>query len=163
MFNRLVNDPRTQAHILQRWPAGRVTMADGQLVQIRCGVIPRRVSVARVWMETKLRSNRHDRCNLHYHSPLFAQYLSLDYVLSSRQTRLATFRGACQMLDEIARLRSAVAIFAHVSTMEISDRLLLRWGWQRHLLSARGRHWVKRFYNGYPVIELERYLAQSAS
>ncbi len=31
------------------------------------------------------------------------------------------------MLDEIARIREAVAIVAHISTTSISDRLLRRW------------------------------------
>ncbi len=82
----------------------------------------------------------------------------LDFVRSGPGTQLATFRGACQILDEIARLRESVAIVAHVSTEAISDRLLTRWGWEQHATGMRGRHWIKRFYNGYPAINCERYL-----
>lgn len=84
----------------------------------------------------------------------------LDYVRSGPGTQLATFRGACQVLDEVARLREAVAILAHVSTDAISDRLLLRWGWEPHASNLDGRHWIKRFYNGYRPLDVDRYVSQ---
>ncbi len=133
-------------------------MRSGRLLEIRCRILPRRVSVARVWWDSRHRSRDDDQCTLDYHGPLLGGYLSLDYIASGRGTRLATMLGACQLLDEIARIREAVAIFAHVSTTAISDRLLIRYGWQRHLPSLPGRHWVKRFYDGYPEIDVRRYL-----
>jgi hypothetical protein len=66
------------------------------------------------------------------------------------------------MLDEVARVREAVAIFAHVSTEAISDRLLERWGWEPHT-KMRGRHWVKRFYNGYAENDISRYLRDTSA
>ncbi|MGV3486536.1 MAG: hypothetical protein ACO1RT_19115, partial [Planctomycetaceae bacterium] len=81
-------------------------------------------------------------------------------VRSGPGTQLGTFRGACQVLDEVARLREAVAILAHVSTDAISDRLLLRWGWEPHASNLDGRHWIKRFYNGYRPLDVERYVSQ---
>jgi hypothetical protein len=82
----------------------------------------------------------------------------VDYIQSGPLTQLATLRGACQLLDEVARLRQSVAILAHVSTEAISDRLLQRWGWEPHAGQLQGRHWIKRFYNGYPKVDIDRYL-----
>jgi hypothetical protein len=161
VFNlrRVTRDPIGDAAVLARWPAGRIEMRAGSLVDIRCGIFPRRASVARVWMESRFRPRHPDRCVLHYHCPWFAKYLVLDYVVSGRQTRFETFRGACQVLDHIAKIRGSVAIFAHLTTSDISDRLMTRWGWQRHLPDLPGRHWLKRFYDGYPDVDVRRYLA----
>lgn len=158
MLTRTITDPPTQAAIIQRWPSGEIRMSGGKLVEIRCGIFVRRASVARVWLESRRRSQFRDRCALYYHSPLLSRYLSLDLVLAGPQTCLSTVRGACEVLDEVARLRGAVAIFAHVSTTKISDRLLVRLGWQQHRLGSPGRHWVNRFYDGYPDHDVDRYL-----
>ncbi|HBJ35186.1 MAG TPA: hypothetical protein DDZ51_10615 [Planctomycetaceae bacterium] len=160
MMKRTVTDLRIQSGVLKTWPSGKIRMSGGKLLDIRCGIVARRSSVARVWLESRFRSQPPDRCVLHYHSPFLSRYLSLDLVLAGPQTHLSTIRGACAMLDEIARLRGAVAIFAHVSTTRISDRLLQRLGWQRHLQGESGRHWIKRFYNGYPDHDLQRYVTQ---
>lgn len=151
----LIRDQNT----LARWPAGKITVAAGQLVGVRCAILPRRPSVARVWWETRRRSTASDRCVLYYHSPLFSRFLVLDFITSGRRTRLSTFFGACLVLDEIARIKQSVAIFAHLSTEAISDRLLLRLGWQQHMPQAAGRHWVKRFYDGYPSASPSRLQA----
>jgi hypothetical protein len=158
MMKRTIVDFRAQAATLKFWPSGKITMASGKLIDIRCGLLPKRVSVARVWLETHFRSLPEDHCTITYHSPLGSRYLALDLVLAGPRTRLCTIRGACETLDEIARLRGAVAIFAHVSTSRISDRLLQRLGWQQHCLESPGRHWVKRFYDGYPDHDIQRYV-----
>jgi hypothetical protein len=36
--------------------------------------------------------------------------------------------------------------------------LLQRQGWERHLQHWSGRHWIRRFYDGYPDSGIERYL-----
>ena len=86
----------------------------------------------------------------------------LEFVQSGPSTQLATFCGACQILDEVAKLRHSVAILAHVSTNAITDRLLRRWGWEPHAGNLAGRHWIKRFYDGYPDIDIQRYLTVSS-
>jgi hypothetical protein len=43
------------------------------------------------------------------------------------------------------------AILAEVTNAAISDRALIRFGWQTHLEHSRHRHWIKRFYGKYPT------------
>jgi hypothetical protein len=163
MLGRRVTDLTRQAAVLKRWPAGRIVMQNGRLVEIRCGLIPRRVSVARVWWDNWRRPVVGDQCTLNYHGPIFGGYLTIDYLASGRGTSLPTILGACRVLDEIAGIRGAVAIFAHISTTAVSDRLLLRYGWESHLHGTPGRHWVKRFYNGYPDTDIRPYLRGAES
>ena len=153
-----ITDPRGQADLLRSWKAGRIIMRNGRLAKIcrRRWAAP--ASVARVWFQSRFRRGAGDECILDYHSPRIGGFVVLDYIRSEPGTQFKTFRGACQVLDEIAKRREAVAILAHVSTDAISDRLLLRWGWQRHAAHLNGRHWIKRFYQGYPNIDLDRYL-----
>lgn len=147
---RNVTDPDGQATIVARWPAGKIVLANGKLIEIRCGIVSPRPSVARVWWANRLRRLPADHCVLHYRNPWRSRYLVLDYLATGQRTQLSTVLGAGVVLDEIARIRGAVAIFAHLSTDAISDRLLHRLGWQPHCPRAAGRHWIKRFYDGYP-------------
>ncbi len=159
-----VTDPIRQADILKNWRSGRIVMRNGRLVAIRRrGFLAAPASMIQVWCQTRFRSGEQDVCWLDYRSSRIGGLMVLDYVRSGPSTRLATFRGACQILDEVARLRQSVAIVAHVSTEAITDRLLVRWGWQRHAGNLKGRHWIKRFYDGYPSVDIPRYLDKPAT
>ena len=155
-----VTDPRGQADSLRTWNSGKIIMCDGRLVAIRRRRWAAPASIARVWFQTRLKAGNHDECVLDYRSSRIGGFMVLDYIRSGPGTRFATIRGACQILDEIAKQRQAVAIFAHVSTDAISDRLLRRWGWEPHANNMTGRHWIKRFYDGYPVVNLDQYVSQ---
>ncbi len=152
-----IRDPDQRAAI-RRWRRGRITMRGGRLVSLA----PRRwtlpTSIARVWWQQRFRPGDVDQCLLDYRSSRLGGFIVLDFVQSGPATQLDTFCGACQLLDEVARIREAVAIVAHVSTTAISDRLLRRWGWQPHAHGLGGRHWIKRFYDGYQTIELDHYM-----
>lgn len=150
MLTTRLTDLVGQQHLLARWPCGRIVMRQGCLVEVRCGLLPRRASILRVWWDNRFRPLGEDTCVLHYHRPLLAGYLCLDYLVAGPATRWATIGGALRVLDEVARRRRAVAIFAHVSTVRISDAVLLRQGWKPVSQGSPERLWVRRFYNGYP-------------
>jgi len=156
-----VTDLVAQADIVHSWKSGRITMREGLLVSIRRRRLKIPASIARVWIQERFKPGNRDQCTIDYRSSGIGGFIVLEFIQSGPSTQLATFRGACQMLDEIARIRQSVAIFAHVSTDAITDRLLLRWGWERHAGKLSGRHWIKRFYSGYPPVNLSRYNATS--
>ena len=158
-----VTDPHLQADLLRSWKNGRIVMRDGKLVAIRKRHWAATASIARVWFQTRFKPGNSDQCVLDYRSSRLGGLMVLDYIRSGPKTRLATVRGACQILDEVARLRQSVAILAHVSTGAISDRLLTRWGWEPHATNLAGRHWIKRFYGQYPSVTTERYVIKSSN
>jgi len=159
MLPRPITDPQHDRERLRRWRAGRIEMRAGQLVGIGRRWLPRRASIAEVWLQSRCRWGPTDRCRLDYHQPWGSPgFLVLDYVAAGPGTSLKTFRGALEVLDAIARQRRSLAILAHVSTSAITDRLLRRWGWEAHLPQQAGRHWIKRFYEGYPASRLADYL-----
>ena len=157
-----VTDPIQGADQLRRWRYGRIVMRGGALVEIQRRLVCGSVSVAQVWWQAKYGRQDDDVCWLDYHQPLgMPRFLTLDYVRSGSLAGYKTFVGACHVLDEVARIRDATAIVAHVSNHNITDRLLRRLGWQQHLHHWKGRHWIRRFYDGYPESTLERYLITS--
>ena len=153
-----VSDPIANAEKIRRWQCGRIVMQGGRLVEVQHRLTCGSVSMAQVWWQAKYGRDDDNLCWLDYHQPLgMPQFLTLDYIRSGRHAGYKTFVGACHVLDEIARIRSAQAIVAHVTNQSISDRLLTRLGWQRHLEHWKGRHWIRRFYDGYPDSTLHRY------
>ncbi|MEE2934510.1 MAG: hypothetical protein VYA84_00770 [Planctomycetota bacterium] len=154
-----VSDPIRQASQLRRWRCGRIVMQSGRLVEIQHRLFCGNVSVAQVWLQAKYRRSDDDLLWLDYHQPIgMHAFLTLDYIRSGTHAGYKTLRGACRVLDEIARIRNAQAIVAHVTNSQISDRLLHRLGWEQHLKQWKGRHWIRRFYNGYPTSKLSPYL-----
>ncbi len=154
-----VSDPIRDAEKIRRWRCGRIVMQAGRLVEIQRRLCCGSVSVAQVWWQAKYGRNDDDVCWLDYHQPFgMPSFLTLDYIRSGSLAGYKTFVGACHVLDEIASIRGASAIVAHVTNQHISDRLLVRLGWQRHLNHWSGRHWIRRFYDGYPESSVQRYM-----
>jgi hypothetical protein len=142
---------------------GRIVMRGGMLAAVRRRAFGRRGSSFRIWCDAHFPRGCADCCWLDYRGTRRRPgFLTLEYVRSGPRTSLASFAGALHVLDRIAELREAQAIFAHVGTSAISDRLLRRWGWERHAERLGGRQWVKRFYNGYPSPNFARYLPESS-
>ncbi|MCG8648264.1 MAG: hypothetical protein MI861_00435 [Pirellulales bacterium] len=153
-----VENPLSGAEKIRRWRCGRIVMRDGRLVEVQRRLFCGSVSVAQVWWQAKYSRCDDDVCWLDYHQPMgMPQFLTLDYIRSGRSAGYKTIVGACNVLNEIARIRSVSAIVAHVTNRSISDRLLRRLGWQQHLQHWNGRHWIRRFYDGYPESSLHRY------
>ncbi len=128
------------------WRSGVIEIRDGKLVGVRRR-LGRRVS----WWRAKLqggwwhRWRRGDCCRLYYYQPLsIPDYLTVSFVVSTRQTRLITARKALTVLDEIALRKGSWAIVAQPINLRISDRLMARWGWEAHCTGQPGRHVIKR-------------------
>ena len=155
----LITDPRESASDIRRWRCGRIIVQGGKLVGVQKRLWCGSVSMAQVWWQSRYGRPNDDLCWLDYHQPMgMPGFLTLDYIRSGSQAGYKSFLGACGVLDEIARIRRAQAIVAHVSNAAISDRLLSRLGWERHLEQWSGRHWIRRFYDGYPASTVHRYV-----
>jgi hypothetical protein len=148
-----VRDLRNDTVPLVQRPYGVIEMADDRLEAVHLRPFPKLISGTEVSFFGG-RFHRHaggNRCLLFYNQPRqSSSFLALKYIVSSRQCSFKTFRGATIILDEIARLKGTDAIVCEVRNLRISDRLLQRWGWERHLASSRRRHFIKRFYGTYP-------------
>ena len=90
-------------------------MADERFVAVHLRPWPKSVSIAEIvtlgrWRHDRTRG---DRCLLYYNEPWTCPgFLSLNYVVSTRDTTLKTALGALTVLDEIARLKQTDAIVA---------------------------------------------------
>jgi len=154
-----VSDPRANEPKIRRWRCGRIVMRGGKLIEIQQLLLCGNVSVAEVWLQAKYGRRDDDCCWLDYHQPLgIPSFLTPDYIRAGTLASYKTLIGVCQTLDEIARIRSTAAIVAHATNQNISDRLLLRNGSQRHMERWKGRHWIRRYYDGYPKSRIHRLI-----
>ncbi len=131
------------------WWAGVIVVEDGELRSIRRRWWPRLVSglEATWWAGRRLKGAGKDECRLFWSAPRTAPgYLTLNYIWSGSGTRFETVRTAVAALDQIAWLRRADAIVCEVFNPRISNRMMVRWSWEQHLLLSGRRHWIKRFY-----------------
>jgi hypothetical protein len=148
-----VSDWPHRAAELREGACGLIEVSDERLVSVRVRRVARRPSrvEALLWGRLVHRWRDGNRCWLYYRQPRrFPRYLVLDYVISTRGTKLATFRGSLALLEEIARIKGSDALLCDVVTARISHRLLTRWGWAPHAPSRWHRNYIKRFYGQYP-------------
>jgi hypothetical protein len=139
-FIQTIADPAHARETLARRPYGVIETAGGELAAIHLRPWPKLFASPRRPIASG------DRCWLYYNQPRSCRdYLALKYVVSTRDCTFETARAAMVALDEIARIKRSLAIVCHVANDKISHRLLIRWGWERHLLESGRRHYIKRF------------------
>jgi hypothetical protein len=139
--------------VIRRRRYGVIEVRCGEFVGIHFRPWPKIISVAEAWWDGGVRSrNSCDRCLLYFNQPISSSnYLALKYIVSSQETSVKTIRLALRLLDEVAKIKQTDAIVCEVSNLRISDRLLERWGWERHVENSRRRHRIRRFYGNYPT------------
>ena len=127
---------------------GVIQVRSGTKTTLRFRSFPKVVSIwhvlwGRVWTHDR-RSG--DCCELYYDAPSHCpDFVVIKWMLSHRNTTFHTTRTAMKTLDEIARIRQARAIVFHASNDRITDRVMERFGYERHAMHLRGRHYIKRF------------------
>jgi hypothetical protein len=142
-----------QAREVVAWRAGRIVTEAGRLGWIERRWWAYKASRFRVAWDTARRPRGLVGCQIFFHhSPSNPDFLVLGYVSSHPRASLSSLYCGLVVLDEIARLKGSSAIVAEVTNDRLSDRLLARWGWEPHCRNWRGRHFIKRFYGGYPVL-----------
>ncbi len=140
-----------QQELLKQRTCGRIFVERTRLVAIYGRWWPYYGNLLQAAWDQRFR-RQEDCCELYYHVPWSApQYLSLSYIRAGQRATPSTVMAACMVLDEIARLKNASAIVAHITNGRISDRVLQRWGWEPHCPTLPGRHFIKRFYGKYPA------------
>lgn len=155
MFQPLiVTDLDSQADLVRDARYGMIETVDGRFSRIVLRRWPKLISWPDVLVFGRLHHRRcsGNRCRLYFNRPRrFPNFLSVPYIVSSRGTTYDTFLMIGQTLDQIAKLKGTDAIVCHVVNNALSDRIMERFGWERHCLHRWGRHFIKRFYGEYPV------------
>lgn len=148
-----VNNLQEGAETLRRRRYGVIEAECQEFRQIRLRPFPKLVLLPEItWLGQRHHQRRPgDRCLVYYNQPWrYPNYLAVTYILSSRDTTLATVYRALEALDEVARVKGADALLCDVANWRISTPILERLGWAPHCPSRWHRHFVKRFYGSYP-------------
>ena len=138
---------------LRKRPYGVIEAVKGQFVRVQLRPWPKYASLLEAHWLQAMKSKRleQDVCRIFYNQPMgHRNYLTLSYVESSLNTQLKTCYKALDVLTQIAFIKRSDAILAEVTNNRISDRFMIRRGWERHMEDKRKRHWIKRFYGTYP-------------
>jgi hypothetical protein len=165
LFEEVIDLEAGRAALRDR-PYGVIEVANDRLARVLLRPFPKVISWPQIalggrWFHRRRRGNR---CWLYYNQPCrHRNFLALKYVVSTSGTTLRTFRLACRVLDEIARIKRSDAILTDVANGAISDRLLARWGWTPLRATAWHRLFVKRFYGDYPPSPLAQALEEPAA
>lgn len=94
---------------------------------------------------------RADRCLLYYNQPFgMPNFLALKYIVTTFGTSFRTFRAALMALDTIAELKRIDAIVCDAANIRLSDRVMVRLGWESHKPQRWHRNFIRRFYGVYP-------------
>ena len=148
-----VYDVVADAEKIRSRPYGMIEVVDEQLVAIHLRPWPKLISgIEAKWADSwgKKRS-RKNQGQVFFRQPMtHRNYLTISYIVSTLQTSMTTLTLSLAVLDYVAYLKRSDAILAEVSNNRISDRVMKRLGFERHLLESKRRHWIKRFYGAYP-------------
>jgi hypothetical protein len=140
--------------LLRARPYGVIETAAGRLQAIHLRPWPKFVSRSELW---PLGPRYHcrgpaDRCLLYYNQPRrMTNFLALRYVVSSTGTSYHTFRAALNVLDRLAAIKRIDAIVCDAGNIRLSDRLMVRLGWEPHKPQRWHRNYIRRFYGVYPA------------
>jgi hypothetical protein len=146
-------DLEQDADVIRRRAYGMIEVADGKLQHVRLRPWPKMISLMEIRLTAGLKTarNQQDVCRLFYNQPLFhRRFLTLMYIQSSLATTRNTLVTTLNVLDTVARIKQSNALVTEVTNGRISNRAMVRWGWARHCLDSKGRHFIKRFYGTYP-------------
>lgn len=135
---------------------GMIEVENEQLVAVHFRPWPKLISgIEAAWIGGwKHKRDRRNRCVLYYNRPIaHPNYLVLAYIQSTLGTSFATFRKSLLVLDHVAQIKGSDAVMCEVTNDRLPDRLLRRWGWERHLEHSPKRHWIKRFYGNYSSVQ----------
>jgi hypothetical protein len=150
-----IRDIESNQEKLRRRPYGMIEAIDGQFVRIQLRPWPKFGNLLETHWLQSMKSKRQQRnvCRLYYNQPIgHRDFLTLSYIQSSLNTTLKTLYATLNVLNQIAYIKRSNAILAEVANDKISDRSLVRRGWERHREDSRQRHWIKRFYGTYPAV-----------
>jgi len=141
------------ATLIRRARYGVIESTAGGFRRLRLRVTPTIVTIdsARLWGPLIHRLDPRDRCRLYYNQPLgHDRFLALKYGVSGRGCALETIQSALEALEAIAAIKQIDAIVCQVWNARLTERVMNRFGWERHTADQRGRHYIKRFYGDYP-------------
>lgn len=134
---------------------GYIETVDGEMRRIQFRPWPKLISYSEaLWLGGwKHEKSAGKRCRLYFNQPLgHSNYLNLAYIESSAGSSFRNLHVALKILDLVAWRKKSDAILCELTNSRISDRLMERWGWERHLPDSPKRHWIKRFYGDYSQV-----------
>ena len=148
-FCRSLTDLEDGTESVRQARYGMIEIADGRLARVRLRLWPKLISVPEIRLLGRIfhRFRSGNRCWLYYAQPRrFPNFLTVQYMVSTRAASYRSFLKALEVLDRVAELKKSDAILCELIGNRISREMMARWGWEPHCLESRRRHYIKRLY-----------------
>jgi hypothetical protein len=128
---------------LGRWG---VIEVDGEIsATVRNRRLPSLPSLWDQWLDTRWRRLPENRVRIYFnHSRSSPDFLVLAYAQAGPNTRPGTLRKALSILERIAKQKQLQAIVCHATHVKLSDRVMRYFGYERHAMHLRGKHFIRR-------------------
>lgn len=142
-----ITDLAVESDVVRRRRYGMIETAEGRLVRVAWRPFPKIATALGIKILGRIEHSfrRGNRCRLYFNQPRSCpNFLALRYVVTSRDADYATFLRALTTLDEIACLKGSDALLCDAANLRLSDRLMLRLGWQPHAPMPGHRNFIKR-------------------
>ena len=159
-----VRDVSFQRDVIRSRRYGVIEACRGELVAIHFRPWPKLVSLPEVYLANQLHQRRRgDKCLVYFNQPIrHSRFLAVTFAVSSGDCRLRTLHAARGALEAIAEIKQVDALLCDAWNVRISERLLVRWGWEPHCQSRWHRNFIRRFYGVYPTASAVAFAEQLA-
>lgn len=158
-----ISDVHCAVEVLRDRRFGLIESRSGLLTAIHFRPYPFSGSLAGAWFDriSKPWRKKEDCCRLYFNAPVNCPgFLTLAYLQSNAGTQLATVQSALRTLDFVANVKRSNAIVCDASNLRLTDRMLARYGYEKHAPKLKGRHFIKRFDHPLQFEFLRRPLAE---
>ncbi len=96
-------------------------------------------------MDRVARTLPEDECRFYFAFPRRAPgFMSLLYVHAGEKTYYQTFHRGIAAIESVARLHRSHAIVCQVTNDRLTERLMERWGYERHAPQLGENHFIRR-------------------
>lgn len=131
---------------VRRWKSGTILVSEGSVDQLWGRWWGYQANVWQVWWLQRWPKLPKDTCRIDYTFPGNGnEFLTLRFVQTGRHTTLKTVHAALRTLEKVAKLRDAYAIVCCLSNQRLHEKIMARWGYERHARKLPGLHFIKRF------------------
>ena len=130
---------------LQAIRYAEVVLRKGHFVAIYPRWWPRIASHWDAWKDSYLRPLNREECRVYYSFPMGSpDYMAINYVVAGPSTSYSTLMRAMMTINTIATSRNASGIVCQATNSRLTERLMSRWGFEKHALSLGDDHYIKR-------------------
>jgi hypothetical protein len=139
----ILGSGKSAERVLPRYGWIRVQGKSPQVLKSRW--LPKMASSLEMNLHQRRRPIGEDSFELWYNRPIRCPgFIAIAYAVAGNGTSIGTLRAGLAIVEEIGILLGYSAIVLHANNSRLDDRVMHYFGYERHALHLRGRHYIRR-------------------